>query len=108
MRSMCMLVGLLPTSLWASNSGEPQDTFALIIFIVVVVGVWLVVRGFKSRCRSCGRWFAMTKYDEDLVGQRRMKARTPDMQKIKATFKIYRECKHCGCQDAITKTKTLY
>lgn len=96
----------------SSDSGEVWPT------LLICVIVWIVYKGFRSRCSSCGKLFAMKTYHEEFdhieYGIKTETTTYSGNQKIKKTnqattryYRMYRRCRHCGHEDVVVRFSIL-
>ena len=90
-----------------------------ICLIILLISLSIVMSGFRKRCRNCGKWWAMKIIRKRLVDEKaswikkEFKDKTRDGRIIRTreeavpatvyTYRIDRQCKHCGHEDYLIK-----
>lgn len=77
-----------------NTKSTPTDFSPLIYLAIVAIGLYIVYRRYKRKCKECGRWYAMKITDEEVV------------DRVSASVK--KTIKEKNGQGEIIKTKEIY
>ncbi len=86
----------------------------LILFAAAILAIMVIIRRFRRRCKSCGKWNAMKTIGKKLshieYGQTTKTTTYSQNNKRETTsqtankyYQHHRKCKHCGFEDSVIR-----